>query len=446
MSEPSAQRISWSPQPEAAQAVDDALRYWTERSEWLAKFQRRLLTETGTRLSDWVERVSAAPGARLEATGWQSCVEPGGEVWIHPQAQLPRLTIDAPARLAIKVESVDAFLLANRFDARTEIVGSERSSLRRAMLCREGGLELHVVERHGGRGWSPDGVIPPGDILADIRRVMRLRRREWPTDAEGFEATADMLRHACHALGTDRACAEFFAAERAYWQSRNRAAQLQRLRQDRLGLGWANHDHHTYRSSRTAFRALIANLELLGMQCREQFHPGKGAGWGAQVLEQPNTGIVVFADVDLSPEELRNDFSHLGLDDRHELSTVGLWCALHGEAFLQAGMHHLEAQFDFIAAREQLALDDIDSMPPFTDLPFLKQCFTTGERWPVAKPRIDRLLADGRINAAQAETFRREGALGSHLELLQRDAGYKGFNQTGIDQIIAATDPRHSTV
>jgi hypothetical protein len=105
-------------------------------------------------------------------------------------------------------------------------------------------------------------------------------------------------------------------------------------------------------------------------------------------------------------------------------------------------MHHLEAQFDFDAARQQLAAEDISSMPPFTDLPFLKQCFTTGERWAVDPRRIERLLASGRITAEQADSFRREGAIGSHLELLQRDQGYKGFNQTGIDQIIAATDPR----
>ena len=39
--------------------------------------------------------------------------------------------------------------------------------------------------------------------------------------------------------------------------------------------------------------------------------------------------------------------------------------------------------------------------------------------------------------------FRRDGALGSHLEILQRDEGYKGFNRSGINDIIRDTDPRH---
>ena len=59
-----------------------------------------------------------------------------------------------------------------------------------------------------------------------------------------------------------------------------------------------------------------------------------------------------------------------------------------------------------------------------------------------APARIDAALASGAITAAQAEQFRQHGALGSHLELLQRDQGYKGFNQTGISEIIQATDPR----
>jgi hypothetical protein len=34
--------------------------------------------------------------------------------------------------------------------------------------------------------------------------------------------------------------------------------------------------------------------------------------------------------------------------------------------------------------------------------------------------------------------------LGSHLEILERNDGYKGFNQTGVSDIIARTDPRKS--
>jgi hypothetical protein len=243
-------------------------------------------------------------------------------------------------------------------------------------------------------------------------------------------------------IGTHWACDLFFAAEREYWQRRNRAGTVQYERQNRLGLGWANHDHHTYRSSRAAFPHLIAFLEQMGFHCRERFYAGREAGWGAQVIEQPNARVVIFADVDLSPEEVAGDFAHEQLRERDELGTVGLWCELHGEAFLEAGMHHLECQFDFDAAREQLAKHGVETMAPFTDFPHLRQAFTKGETWPIEPRRIERLLSAGRITTEQADRFRREGALGSHMEILERNDGYKGFNQTGISEIITRTDPR----
>ena len=70
------------------------------------------------------------------------------------------------------------------------------------------------------------------------------------------------------------------------------------------------------------------------------------------------------------------------------------------------------------------------------------QAFTVGERWPVREERIAALLENGQITPEQAERFRTEGAIGSHLENLERNEGFKGFNQTGVSEIIARTDPR----
>ena len=81
-------------------------------------------------------------------------------------------------------------------------------------------------------------------------------------------------------------------------------------------------------------------------------------------------------------------------------------------------------------------------MKPFTDFPWLRQAFSEGEVWPICPERISRLLSDGAITFQQADQFRTKGAIGSHLEVLQRGDGYKGFNQTGINEIIRDTDPR----
>jgi hypothetical protein len=117
---------------------------------------------------------------------------------------------------------------------------------------------------------------------------------------------------------------------------------------------------------------------------------------------------------------------------------------LHGESFLGAGMHHLEARFDYALLREQLKTEGVETMKPFSDFEFLRQAFTEGERWRVETERAEKLLAAKLITNEQFEKFEKEGALGSHLENLQRHGGFKGFNQKSVSAIISATDPRKS--
>ncbi|MFN3467902.1 MAG: hypothetical protein ACK4WF_09420, partial [Candidatus Brocadiales bacterium] len=233
-----------------------------------------------------------------------------------------------------------------------------------------------------------------------------------------------------------------FEEERRYWQERNKAARLQRERQGSLGLGWANHDHHTFRCSRRHLADLIRLLEDLGFQCRERFYAGQEAGWGAQVMENHLLGITVFADLDLSSEETEEDFAHQALPMKKELGTVGLWVALHGEGFLGAGMHHLAIRADFDALRRDMARAGIETMKPFADFPFLRQAFTQGEQWVVRPDPASQLLGSGSINKEQHQKFSTQGAIGSHLENIERRDGFKGFNQRSVSAIIQATDPR----
>ncbi len=141
---------------------------------------------------------------------------------------------------------------------------------------------------------------------------------------------------------------------------------------------------------------------------------------------------MIFADLDLAPEEADRDFAHDALPDLPRPNTVGLWVGLHGESILEAGMHHLEGQFDFDRLRDSLKAEaDVETMKPFSDFPFLRQAFTAGQRWAVSKHRADRLLSLGWIDTDQHAKFLAEGAIGSHLENLQRHRGLQGVQQAG---------------
>lgn len=442
--------VRWQPQPAAFAWVKAQLEALCADSPALAALGRSLRERTGTRLLDWLDFLAVAgnPADDLRALGFQPVdLGAGGPSWQHPGAVLPTVRTGGLRGAGIKVESVADFLAARHAFGQgyaPAITGLPGGRLRSARWAHENGVELLAVER---RGWNRLDLPPDrADLCLCAARhgeAFRLRRRHFDDEAEGFAHATALAQAAGKDLGRDWTCALFFGAERGYWMARNRTGQAQWLRQQQLGLGWGNHDHHTYRSSRRHFKRLVAFMESLGLHCRERFSPGPGAGWGAQVMEQPVAGITVFADVDVLPTEILGDFAHEPLPELPKLNTVGLWCALHGEAFLQAGMHHLECQFDFDSLRAQLKEErGIGMMPPFSDLPFLRQQFSEGERWPVAGARVDALLQAGLVTPQQADAFKKEGAIGSHLENLERNDGYKGFNQSGIDQIIAGTDPR----
>lgn len=413
----------------------------------------RMRDETGTDFFEWVDHLTLGadqvPALRSAGLVEEPVEAPAGTtVFWHPRAMMPRVVIapdggrgDQPRQLAIRPEVLADFVAAH--DLGAEIEGGFGARLRRAVIAEEDGAVLMAVERLGYRGFvvqEPTAEFVRGVLRA--RELWRTRRRDFATDAKGIQHAFARLDAVLALVDRDTACELFFAAERRFWEARNRAAQVQKRRQDRLGLGWGNHDHHTFRCSRAHFADLMAFLLRLGFQKRERYYAGAEAGWGAQISEQPVTGIVVFADVDLMPDEIQIDFSTQRLPPAPRLGTVGLWCGLHGDSFLQAGMHHLEARFDFDRLRDQLAAEGFRTMNPFSDFPFLRQAFTEGERWRVRPARVNRLQESGLITPLQAEVFLRDGAIGSHLENLQRKGGFKGFNQKSVSVIITATDPR----
>ena len=411
-------------------------------------FANRMHDETGTRFIDWIDHIRLNRRdrrlAQLERVGYHAASEHTSyTVYVNPSGVFPTVLVwDGGTEIGIKVESVADFLAANQLER--DVLGGPLAALRTCGIYTAKKRALTIVERHGTRDFDV-GAPEPEKMTRQLvhSEGFRRRPRSFEDDQSGFEAANRLIDAAIRDIGRDLTCDLWFAAEREFWMRRNRAAQAQKARQDRLGLGWANHDHHTYRSSRKNFTLLIATWEKLGLQCRERFYAGSEAGWGAQVMEQPVAGIITFNDVDLTPEELVGDFSHDGLQELNRLGTVGLWCGLHGDSFLQSGMHHLEAMFDFDSLTRQLAEEaSVKTMKPFSDFPYLRQAFTEGELWKVDPQRIERLLKAGVITDKQAEQFRAKGAIGSHLENLERNDGFKGFNQAGVNEIIHATDPR----
>ncbi len=318
---PAENRFDWPLCYEAENLALARINSFLERNPFAAALADRMARETGTLMLDWVDYlvVPAVEEPAWLAAGYtrDTLVEtPTGQTALaHPEAMLPRVLLDSadgpvgsPRALAIHPESLADFAAKQRLQTKPD--GEPLSRFRRILASEENGARFEAVERRGYRGF----VVSERDHddTGNLLKAMHLwhgRQRDFAGDAEGFSETLALLDRVVGLAGRDVACHVVFAGERAYWESRNWAARVQKARQDKLGLGWGNHDHHTFRSSREHFIDLMTALEKLGFERRERYHAGTQAGWGAQILEQPVEGIVAFCDVDLQPDETNLDFS-----------------------------------------------------------------------------------------------------------------------------------------
>lgn len=442
--------FQWKCQPKAEALILNALETACSENTFIASLSHDLLKHTSTRLFDWLDHIvmshSDALEKELESSGFISDqATPTYRVYHHPGAQLPRVVVcddcESTLDIAISVESIADFLMVRGLSGIIE--GSPFSGYRRCYVSTDNNTSLLVVERRGAE------TMEPIDADADYLNRYLAAKEKWQTrprdlveEDEIFVRTLVLAEEMVQMIGQETAAWVVLECERQYWQSRNTAGQIQKNRQDRLGMGWANHDHHTFRSSRKHFAQLVRLFEILGFHCRERFYAGEEAGWGAQIMENPKCRLILFLDVDLQAEEVGFDFAHHALSDLPKLGTIGLWCALHGDSILKSGMHHLEAQFMFDELKHDLANAGIGLMDPFSSFPYLKQAFTHGEVWHVEPHRIHQLVKTGKISHEQADKFLHYGAVGSHMENLQRREGYKGFNQKNVSIIIKKTDPR----
>lgn len=440
----------WERQPKAEALVFSILDECCAKNPFIQQLKQDLHKHTSTRLFDWLDHVSAghSPDFEKELFDAGFISEHASSTYrsfVHPGAQLPRVVLgdrpEASVGAAVKVDSIADFLMVRGMTGWVE--GTPFSEYRRCLASEENAAALWVVERRARHTMEPsyrEDNHP--EKYVEALEKWQTRPRNIENEDEAMVQTLVIAGELIALLGEDLAAWAVLEAERKYWQARNTAAQIQKNRQDKLGMGWANHDHHTFRSSRRHFPQLVRLFEMLGFHCRERFYAGEEAGWGAQVMENPRCGLVLFLDLDLAPDELEIDFAHHPLSDLKHLGTVGLWCALHGDSVLSAGMHHLEAQFIFEELTKDLSHQGVGMMDPFSDFPYLKQAFTHGEQWAVEPRRVQRLVESGRITSKEADKFVKYGAVGSHLENLQRREGYKGFNQKNVSYIIRKTDPR----
>jgi hypothetical protein len=334
------------------------------------KLAGRMREETGTDFYDWMDHLALGPedeqalrdlgfvpelaqtsnGATVLKPPWVTRLRVVVEEGMKPQAGV----------IALRAERVADFVSAHGLAGRIE--GEPYARLRRVVVSEENGARLEAVERNGYRGFM---IVPLH--IADLKGIIRAkdlwrtRPRHGVTAGEGFEAANRLLDRILSSVGPDLVCQSFFENERRYWEARNLAGHFQKCRQDRLGLGWGNHVSHSFHCSREHVSDFLKILSRLGFEMNGRIVPaGSEPGRATQLCLQPNLGILVYANVDLRPEERNVDLLMTELPPISPAGEAGRWTELHGESFLEGGMHHMEARFNLEWLREPFSRESFE--------------------------------------------------------------------------------------
>lgn len=437
-----AEKHYWREEPEAEGFLRAQLDKRLADCPGAQAFSDNLLTRTAVRLRDILDHFTfndAGLTEPLSAAGWQE-TSPG--IWQNPTGLFPAfIARDGVPTTYFRVEDMDNFAAVHRLDGTIE--GAAHGPARRMIAFQNTHSCFGAFERTGHIGFDVPKVSDDQIKLARMhRQALGARRRAFDTVEAGLEHTDRLVDAAVAAIGQHWACAIWLKAERDFWMQRCVAGRRQKIKQDQMGIGWSNIDHHTYDSSREHFRRTIQILEKLGYELREMLYAGELAGWGSQVLEQPALNSTIFADVDLAPEELTIDFAHEPLPPLKKHRRSGVLSVLHGESILEAGLNHVAGLYDWRTMHQLLSDEGIAFMAPFSNFKHLYQELTIGDWGAVDPKRVDALEAGGHIGADEADKLRQEGAIVTHLENIERNDGFKGFNREGIDGVLRKLDPR----
>ncbi|MEJ2245837.1 MAG: hypothetical protein P8Y80_07140, partial [Acidobacteriota bacterium] len=307
----------WERHPEVEMFFARYLDIYREKNSFIADFERDLAQQTSSGILDWIDHIMVKDSAEirreLNGLGFKRNEKTGARAFYHPGVMLPSVipvgnSADSDPGIALRVEDIDIFFQANNLEKNIE--GPASGPYRRSCIHNQNGTSFWVVERRGTRNFDP--VFPEDDYFQNYMQGIadwKNLRRDGADEEKIFTEMRLLARNLVTSLGAGPAAHIVLLCERDYWLSRNSAGKTQKKRQDALGVGWANQDHHTFRSSRRNFSKLIDLFLQLGFHKRERFYAGDEAGWGAHVMEHPIAGLCLFLDVDLAPEEVDIDFS-----------------------------------------------------------------------------------------------------------------------------------------
>ena len=239
----------WKTQPAAARWVTRTIDSLAARNPShrktgpsTARFHRHPPGRLGRPFRAQRRRIRSASSANWPISATCSKATPNDSVWRHPLGMFPPVIVNGGRTgLALRCDCVDAARLRPAAHARPapadaeQVIGPRGGMYRHVVIDEHVDAELWLVERHGYAGFGMRLELAARNRRGrpPSRSISAPRSAAFPNVEDGFRHASELFAAAADDIGTDWACDLFFAAERDYWQSRNRAGAVQYERQNR---------------------------------------------------------------------------------------------------------------------------------------------------------------------------------------------------------------------
>ena len=333
------------------QFVYHTIRKCVEKSPFLSNFESKLLEETSCNIEHFVDSIEIGRDDLIESELKEGSYELVDAHFLfrsfaHKKNLLPQIIVkdlDTPyISLSLKVDSIAAFCRQNCIKAHIE--GEESGLLRKALIERQSGLFLYLVERKSLEEVSLH-LLKNEDVVQYFQckeewntRARRISSREDEEDA--LHEVLFLVEKLTQKLGAKRAASLILSEEMAYFQGKNKAAMIQGARQFGLGLGWKNLHSLTFRTSRRNYTQTLRFIEMVGFQKEGFSFYGNQTGVGQKSFYHPHLGLHATVEVDMTDKEAHRHEKLHTLKEWAHLGEIGLWCRLNGESLLEAGCSH----------------------------------------------------------------------------------------------------------
>ena len=201
-------QFQWSPCPDGQLLLDEIIEEIMGMHPQLKELRERMLKKTGTRFFDWINHLTVPKDLGFEQRLKNAEFFLHSQaVYSHPGAIFPSVITHSDSwEICLKVENLEDFIEKHG----SEAIPTAPGSVRTCKISSENGATLSAIESYGSRSLTAQ----PSDKFTEEYQIALQLFRNRSRHMQDFTHLTTLAQQSVDRLGTGRAAAAFFQAER----------------------------------------------------------------------------------------------------------------------------------------------------------------------------------------------------------------------------------------